>query len=74
MPDDAGSPKADAAPRRDFAAEAARRRIGFASELWFFLRHNKRWWITPIVVVLLLVGLLVILGGTAAAPFLYPLF
>jgi Family of unknown function (DUF5989) len=54
------------------AAEAPRR--GTLSDLYEFLRHNKKWWLTPIVVMLLLVGALVILGGTAAAPFIYTLF
>jgi Family of unknown function (DUF5989) len=44
------------------------------SELWSFLRDNKRWWMIPIVVVLLIFGALVFLSGTAAAPFIYTLF
>ena len=44
------------------------------SELWSFLRNNKRWWMIPIVAVLLLFGVLVFLSGTAAAPFIYTLF
>ncbi len=47
---------------------------GIVSEFWDFIKHNKKWWMTPIIVVLLLVGLLIMLGGTAAAPFIYPLF
>lgn len=43
-------------------------------ELWYMLRHNKKYWLIPLVVVLLLLGLLIILGGTAAAPFIYTLF
>ena len=30
--------------------------------------------LSPIILVLLLLALLVILGGTAAAPFIYPIF
>ena len=44
------------------------------SEFWFFLRHNKKWWLLPILIILLLLGLLVLLGGSALAPFIYPLF
>ena len=58
----------------DFAREAERRRAGFLAELWGFMRHSKMWWLTPIILVLLLVGVLVAVGGSAAAPFLYPLF
>jgi hypothetical protein len=44
------------------------------SELWAFLRHNKKWWLAPILLMLLLLGVLIILGGTGAAPFIYTLF
>lgn len=57
-----------------FADEANERRPSALAEIIDFLRHNKKWWLTPIVVVLLLIGALVILSGTAAAPFIYPLF
>jgi hypothetical protein len=57
-----------------FSAEAAARPSGTVTELYLFLRHNKKWWLTPIVLVLLLVGGLLVLGGTAAAPFIYTLF
>jgi hypothetical protein len=49
-------------------------RTGFFSELWSFLRHNKKWWLLPIVVMLLIFGALVLLGGTGLAPFIYTLF
>ena len=58
----------------EFEREAKSRRGGLTSELWGFLKHNKKWWLLPILVVLLLFGLLVILGGTGAAPFIYTLF
>lgn len=47
---------------------------GFASEFWYFLRHNKKWWLLPIVIILVTFGVLVFLSGTAAAPFIYTLF
>ena len=47
---------------------------GVVSELFEFLRQNKKLWLIPIIVVLLLVGLLIALGGTSAAPFIYTLF
>ena len=58
----------------DFASKATQTRPGLVVELWEFLRHNKKWWLTPIILVLLLIGALILLAGTAAAPFIYPLF
>ena len=64
----------DNAAARDFAAQAAQVQTGLVAELWGFLRHNKKWWLTPIIVLLLLIGTLLLLAGTAAGPFIYPLF
>ena len=59
----------------DFEKAAAEQsRSGFISDLWGFLKQNKKWWLLPILVVFLLFGLLVLLGGTGAAPFIYTLF
>ena len=45
------------------------------SELWQFMRENKKYWLAPIVIVLLLVGvLLVVAKGSAVAPFIYTIF
>jgi hypothetical protein len=60
--------------RTEFINDAEREQIGFLSELWDFLRFNKKWWLTPIVIVLVGLGLLIALGGTAASPFIYTLF
>jgi hypothetical protein len=49
-------------------------RSGLLSDLWGFLRHNKKWWLLPMLTILLLFGLLMLLAGTAVAPFIYPLF
>jgi hypothetical protein len=49
-------------------------RISIFSEVWYFLRQNKKWWLLPIFLILLLVSLIMVLGGTAAAPFIYTLF
>jgi hypothetical protein len=57
----------------DFLA-AEQPAIGFFSEVWDFLRQNKRWWLMPVVGILLLFGVLMFLSGTAAAPFIYTLF
>jgi hypothetical protein len=53
---------------------AQEKRPSLLSEFWFFLKHNKKWWLLPILIILLLMGLLVLLGGSAIAPFIYPLF
>jgi hypothetical protein len=58
----------------EFNKIAQEKRPSLLSEFWFFLKHNKKWWLLPILIILLLMGLLVLLGGTAIAPFIYPLF
>ncbi len=58
----------------DFANQAKQTRPGLLRELWEFLRHNKKWWLTHIILELLLIGALILRAGTAAAPFVYPLF
>ena len=47
---------------------------GFFSELWGYLRQNKKWWLLPILIVLLLFGVLTLLSSTGLAPFIYTLF
>ena len=45
------------------------------SELWQFMRENKKYWLAPIVITLAFVGLLLVLAkGSAIAPFIYTLF
>ncbi len=58
----------------DFQRQADGPSPGLFSEIWGFLRANKKWWLAPIVVVLLLIGVLVLLAGTAVGPFIYTLF
>jgi hypothetical protein len=58
----------------EFSTLAREKRTPLLAEFWGFLKHNKKWWLLPILIVLLLLGLLVLLGGTAIAPFIYPLF
>ncbi len=60
--------------QNQFTAQAQEKRTSLLSEFWSFLKYNKKWWLLPIIIVLLLLSLLVLLGGTALAPFLYPLF
>jgi hypothetical protein len=61
-------------PDSDIARLAHGKRTGLARELYDFLAEHKKWWLAPIVIAVLLLGLLVLLGGSAAAPFIYPLF
>jgi hypothetical protein len=45
------------------------------SELWEFMRTNKKYWLAPIVITLVAVGALLVLAkGSAIAPFIYTLF
>ena len=57
-----------------FSELAAQKRSSIIAEFWGFLKYNKKWWLIPIFVMLLILCLLVLLGGTAIAPFIYPLF
>jgi hypothetical protein len=57
-----------------FEAAARQHRTGFLSELWHFLKTNKKWWLAPLLVFFVLLGLLMFLAGTPAGPFLYTLF
>lgn len=58
----------------EFLREAEAQRMGLVAEFFDFLKHNKKWWLLPIVIVLALIAGAIFLGGTAAAPFIYPLF
>ena len=50
-------------------------KVEVVSEVWQFMRENKKYWLAPIVITLALVGvLLVIAKGSAIAPFIYTLF
>lgn len=59
----------------EFERAAARHsRSNLCSDLWYFLREQRKWWLMPIVLVLLLLGLVMVLSTTGAAPFIYTLF
>lgn len=60
--------------RKELEEQARQARTSLLAEFVDFLKHNKKWWLLPILLMLLLLGLIVFLGGTAVAPFLYPLF
>ncbi len=67
-------PRAENQESVKFDELAKEQRSSLLSEFWLFLKYNKKWWLLPILIVLLLLGALVLLGGTAIAPFIYPLF
>jgi hypothetical protein len=50
------------------------RPAGFFTELWDFVRHNRKWWMAPILLALLMLGILALVSATGAAPFIYSLF
>ena len=50
-------------------------KVQVLSELWEFLRFNKKYWLLPILVMLVAAGLLLVVSqGSAVAPFIYTLF
>jgi drug/metabolite transporter superfamily protein YnfA len=50
-------------------------KLALASEIWLFLRHNKKFWLLPIIIVLVLMGVLLIFAQSSAlAPFIYTIF
>jgi hypothetical protein len=49
--------------------------IGFARELWGFMRVRKKLWLLPLILLLLGIGALAIVAqGSALAPFIYSIF
>ncbi len=66
--------KVEESQTNDFASQAEEAPPGLIAEFWDFLIHNKKWWLTPIIIVLLFLGTFLVIGGSAAAPFIYPLF
>ena len=46
----------------------------FFSDLWGFLKTNKKWWLLPIIITFLILGLLILLSSTGLVPFIYTLF
>jgi hypothetical protein len=64
----------DDVERDDFTRNAEGRQPGFFTEMWWYLRANRKWWLTPVIVIVVVLGLLVVIGGSGAAPFIYTLF
>lgn len=50
-------------------------KVQVVSELWEFMKQNKKYWMAPIVITLVVFGMLLVLAkGSAIAPFIYSLF
>jgi drug/metabolite transporter superfamily protein YnfA len=50
-------------------------KLALASEIWLFMRQNKKYWLLPIVIILVLMGALLIFAQSSAlAPFIYSIF
>lgn len=64
----------DQKPSEFELAAAERRRDTLLSEVWGFMKENKKWWLLPLILALALCGLLVLLSNTGLAPFIYTLF
>jgi hypothetical protein len=55
---------------KDFVGQLA-----ILGELWFFVRHRKRYWLLPILIFLFLLSLFIVFAeGSAVAPFIYSIF
>jgi hypothetical protein len=61
--------------KRCIEEQRAMSKVQVVTELWEFMRHNKKYWLAPIVITLVLVGALLVLAKSSAiAPFIYTLF
>lgn len=49
--------------------------MGFATELWQFMKARKKFWMIPILLTMVVLGGLIVLSkGSAIAPFIYTMF
>jgi hypothetical protein len=60
--------------QENFRKLSRRRNDSIVGELWRFMKQNKKFWLLPILITIAIVGVLIVLAGSAAAPFIYPLF
>ena len=50
-------------------------KVQVVSELWQFMKQNKKYWLAPIIITLVLFGVLLVLAKSSAlAPFIYTIF
>ncbi len=64
----------DDKPKSKFEEAAKQEKTSLLSNIFGFMRQNKKWWLLPIIATMLIVGLLLVLSGTVVAPFIYTLF
>ena len=57
--------------KSDFESAAEKSGGGLLSELWGFLKSNKKWWLLPIVIMFLVFSFLILLTSTGLGPFIY---
>lgn len=51
------------------------RKLRLFSQLWDFMKVNKKFWLLPIFLILILFGMLLVFAeGSAFAPFIYTVF
>tara|TARA_B100000029_G_C16860300_1_gene699036 strand:- start:114 stop:302 length:189 start_codon:yes stop_codon:yes gene_type:complete len=60
--------------KNEFKDEVGLPQKGLLSEVWEYLRVNKKWWLIPIIIVFILFGVLILIGSSGAGPFIYTLF
>jgi drug/metabolite transporter superfamily protein YnfA len=44
------------------------------TDVWYWLRYNKKWWLLPVIAILALFAAVIMLSTTGAAPLIYTLF
>jgi hypothetical protein len=50
-------------------------KMSLITEIWLYLRQNKKYWLIPIIFILILMSVLLILAQSSAlAPFIYSIF
>ena len=62
------------APENEFEKASKQKHGNLITEVWGFVKQNKKFWLLPLLIVLLLLAALLIFSSTAAAPFIYTLF
>ena len=64
----------DGSEASEFDRQSRMKPTSWTSDLYHFLRGNKKWWLLPLIVMLLTLGVLMVLATTGVAPFIYTLF
>lgn len=51
-----------------------RRYFPLLTDVWSFVKSEKKFWLLPVILMLLLVSLFIVVGESALSPFIYALF